>query len=362
MRQTSVLNDIARRYFAVAKQHAPEYARMREEAWDQLPGFEKTSKPAERPGVWAERTSELAAAKLKVDTEKKTGGTSLKTAVKLKTSLGKEKANFKYNPDAFVRQDAETKLKLVIDEPSIPVVRRHFEKNGATYDGWLKSNVPGDDKLSTDPNQWTRSQVREVLIGAVFSELLGNYDTKADQWKAKGGHAINGDLDHATQHMADLDGRELTRHTKGTYGFPGFPTMPPAVNLVYLDYVRGELPLDDSDFGAMFDVIARLQAIPDAQFEALFTEAVPDAAERAKLLVRRDTLHLEFADLIEDIKGEKAARDNGTLGLFTRAKLWVQDKKLVALAHYSDSRWMERVNALSQKLTALLNPAKPIAT
>ena len=130
---------------------------------------------------------------------------------------------------------------------------------------------------------------------------------------------------------------------------------------MYLDHVHGELKLDDADFGAMFDAIARLQAIPAEEFKGLFAEAVKDPAEREKLLARRDTLHLEFADLVEDLKGERSARDNGTLGVFTRAKLWVQDKKLLALAHYADSTWMARVNRLSQRLTEVFSPPQPIA-
>ena len=100
--------------------------------------------------------------------------------------------------------------------------------------------------------------------------------------------------------------------------------------------------------------------LPDIVVMQMRADAVPDAAVRQQILLRRDTLHLEFADLIEDIKGEKTARDDGTLGLFTRAKLWMQDKKLLALAHYADSKWMERVNGLSQRLTELFTPAKPI--
>jgi hypothetical protein len=363
MRQLDDLNGIAGKYFAVAKKHASEYAQMREEAWDQIPGFKKTSSPKERAAAYAERADQLKSAKLELDPKKKTGGTSLKSAVKLTTAEGKERANFKYEVDAFARQDAATKLSLKIDDPVVPVVARQLERDGATYDGWLKSNIPDDEKLHPDTSKWTRAQIREVMIGAVFSELLGNYDTKADQWATKGGHAINADTDQATEqeNLDDLDARELTRHTHGIQGAPALPAMPPAVNLVYLDYVRGDLELDDADFGAMFDVIARIQSIPDAEFKALFEETVKSPAEREKMLLRRDTLHLEFADLIEDLKGEKGARENGTLGLFTRARLWVQDKKLLALAHYADSKWMERINGLSQKLTAIVSPPKPVA-
>lgn len=374
------VEDAARSYLATARAHRAEYAKMREEAWDLVPEV-KGETPAARAASFEAKARELAAAKLEVDAKRdgKTGGTSLKTAVKVHEPDGDvNNGNFKYGRDAFVRAEAAARLLVKVDEPNLPLaaVKLPAEDPEEVYLGWLKANIRGDDAPNDDPSSWSRAQVREVLVGAVFCELLGNYDAKTDQWKAKDGHALNGDLDHALGGYARPSDGDLDRHHQGRRQLKlGLPAMPPAQNLVYLQYVRGKLKLDDADFGAMFDAIARVQGLSEAEFKACFEDAAEALCagdkkhgpfEHAEELLgaleaRRDGLHLQFAELVDELKAEKKSREDGTLGLFRRAKLWVKDKKLELLADYVDGPWMERVNRLSQKLTRAFQAPKPVA-
>jgi hypothetical protein len=236
-------------------------------------------------------------------------------------------------------------LRQAADEPHVNVARRVVPgDDGAPMEGLVSPWIQTRGVLPCEASAWSPGQQAQILADAPWFELLGNYDTRPDQYVVlPDGNISNIDWDHTGRdHLHD---RRLDR-------FKADNPTPPAQNLLYQAYVRGQI---DLDFTPMFEAIERIEAIPEQELTSICRAfareaysrspsvrrrfASPEAYARA-FLERRSNLRTRFRRLVADLRQERSGRQSGE----------------VRLDAYPQDAWMDLAAALLRN-EAVMKPA-----
>jgi hypothetical protein len=196
--------------------------------------------------------------------------------------------------------------------PRLPVARRtlDLDDRGST-DGMIQPVIEhAGERLALETSEWSPLQVEAMLDEHPWEWVVGNFDTHVDQYVLVGPERLpfNIDWDHA---LMDLEGDAPTRHDRRSAAV--FPLR----NLLYGDYVAGELSLD---FWGMALQARAVSRIPDAALEKLLDRHVADleaggvtwseeelARVRTAVLARKRSCGRVFDAFIDDVRRERAA-------------------------------------------------------
>lgn len=256
---------------------------------------------------------------------------------------------------AFEADRAAYDLRRAAGERAVSVSENTLRlPDGRVLPGSAKPLLRNQGALSSDPRNWTAAQRERVLADHPWMELLGNYDTKVDQYIRQGDHALNIDWDQAFSDYAT--NQPLTR-------FKALNKLnPPAQNLLYQAYVHGEVTLD---FRPLFDTIGRIQGLSDAELRrelAPYTRAAfahgatlgpyatPDDFMRA-VLQRKSGLSAEFRRFVAQLQAERAYFHGHPTAPFSAAearKNVLRDVQLKLAGFWSGSRAFVWWNQLLQ--------------
>ncbi|MBX7098065.1 MAG: hypothetical protein K1X89_10155 [Myxococcaceae bacterium] len=295
------------------------------------------------------------------------GGTSAKFVVEAQVpdkdgKLETKKFTFKPNPDPrhfYARDDFANTLRRAADEPALADgARVHMPINDhQAIEGWVRPRVGSNGReLGNDPKAWTEAEARQVVVDAVWSEFLGNYDMKTDQYairdlkKQDTQVAFNKDWD-LTLHDYEKSQGELDRYK--TYKWK----IPTAQNLLFMSYVHGDVNVD---FGAMRDAVKRIQGLSDGEVKAAlapFIEAqFKDGASFGQyrtgdelvsaVLARRDALGAQFEEFIGTLEKERGHLTDGKPNLsWGDFKRWLKDERVKVLGWVGNSFILDLYNA-----------------
>lgn len=270
-------------------------------------------------------------------------------------------------PDSLYERDFfAQRMRQLAGEPFVPPVRRSVMIDGERLRGYVRQRLPYNGKLPSDARTWSRAQVHQVLSDAVWSEFLGNYDMKTDQYAVvrlpgggRGAFAYDWDLS-----LGDY-AREVPLSRHKSLGKNNPLMVPTAANLLFAQYVRGEV---DLDFAAMRDAVKRIQSLPDAEVAAAlrpFIEKELGAGRSfgpfqrgdqlvAAVLARKRSLSADFEALITSLQSERAQRRRGRLSVRRLAHA-LEDQRKALFGKLVTSPFYSGVNALTRTLNHAFN-------
>lgn len=186
----------------------------------------------------------------------------------------------------------------------VPTARRTLELSDlGRVTGMLQPQIPVAGALDPAPTRWTSLQREAMLRDHPWEWLVANLDTHIDQYVLVGEAELplNIDWDHA---LVDLDQTELTRFSRRSV------TVAPIRNLLYSEYVLGQVSLD---FFGMQLQARKLARIPDAAVVELLDRhadeldlpALRRAEIRDRVLRRKASLVADFDRLVEALRDER---------------------------------------------------------
>ncbi|MCC7385163.1 MAG: phosphatidylserine/phosphatidylglycerophosphate/cardiolipin synthase family protein [Deltaproteobacteria bacterium] len=217
---------------------------------------------------------------------------------------------FKAAPKALVAAEVLAhELRTLGKRPSLGVmaVDQNVGRLGH-LSGMLKPVIPFDGRqiLRADTASWSPLQREVMLREHPWEWLLENLDTHAGQYALVGEHQypFNFDWDRSFFHEGH---RRLSRYARHR------PLLPSVRNFLYEDYVKGRVELD---FGSLLEEAEKVQALPDAQLRALFSdyararyEAPRDrTAFVARALTRKRRMVQDFTALVKALEAERERR------------------------------------------------------
>jgi hypothetical protein len=234
---------------------------------------------------------------------------------------------------------------------------------GEELRGYVKPYVENDGLLGMDPLRWTELQRTAVLVDHAFAEMTGNYDTKPDQYVVVGDAATNIDWDHAlVDHRQRPRAHEqpLSRHKKQK-------PSPPAQQLLWWTWVRGELELD---VDPLHETAARIAALDEDVVEHALEPFLARAfaggagwgpfATRRELvdnvLRRQRALCATFATFVDDVRAE---RERGTRHSVRHAVAATADLDLVVLRALFASRRFHQLCRAAQRARTVARRITP---
>lgn len=195
--------------------------------------------------------------------------------------------------------------------PTVASAKRTLDLGQGPVVGVLQPLVEhADERLPTEPTEWSKLQ-REVLLREhPWEWLLANLDTHVDQYVLIGPHRhpLNIDWDHT---LVDIDVTELTRFTKRRV------TVAPIRNLLYDHYADGSMGVG---FGGLRREVERVRRLDDRTLRvhvARYAARLGKTPEESHLLAerfidRKRRIVLTFSRLIATLRLDRLRARSAT--------------------------------------------------
>ena len=203
-------------------------------------------------------------------------------------------------------------LRAQAGEAVLPLFTQSIEIQGQILTGLCTPLLDNDGNLDYDVHRFRPQEKNAVLADMPWAYVLGNWDTKPDQYLRLAGTAMNVDWDQCLSDFA-APATSYSRHTH-----PHFVSVArPVQSALLLGYVRGQV---EADLGQMRASAERIAALSDEtvrdSLEPLFQNAyrregnaLPGLPNESSVLdavrSRRDAVPYETERLVADLENER---------------------------------------------------------